>query len=505
MNKQEARKYTDLKIDELRSIIEQNNGNDITIYPPVSEDAIINLEMTYNIFFKDDYKEWIYFTSKLTAVNNEVKMYMPDITINKVFGLPVGYFVIGEIKPLNVVFAINQKGACSYFIHGKNTALDSFGDVLDMICRYIRREPLDLNVPEVSPKPEAVEKPVTKAEKKENLLSYYFVPKTIGVYTEQIQHITNYCDILQNESATVFGEPMQLNEIDEIESRIGIRFPMAYKLWLQNCGSVDIYGGTLRLFRPDENGFYKKFVPEELITIGTLIGDGEYLCLSRKNGKFVRYRNGKIQELYDFGCVLTWIEAFLKDHMPYSSDIRPKYIANDSQIPEMSPREIYMYITRTKPNKYADTANFWKNRISKYIPKRDQFVKYLRNTSVDKPDDSISANLFDEIMLMIRSEAVREFWNNERNLVKCGRGSENWTPNQQIGIMNILSMEEKLIRLNGGIPVLSDANSDSARNSSGAVLSYEVRTVSNIDDYPEHAANTDNLRLYNILNDLKEN
>ncbi len=498
MNKQEAKQYTDLKIDELRSLFEQKY--DVNIFPPVPEDVIINLEMTYNIFFKDDYKEWLNFSSKMAAVNNEVRMYLPDITINKVFSLPVGYFVVGEIKPLDIVFAINKKGMYSYFVQGKNTPLEAFGDILDMICRYIRKEPLQINIPEENKAPEKAETPVvSKAEKKENLLSYFFVPKTIGVYTEQIKHIKNNCNILQNESATFFGEPLELNEIEGIESRIGIRFPMAYKLWLQNCGNADIYGGTLRTFRPDEKGVYKKFVPDELITIGTLIGDGEYLCLSKKNGKFVRYRNGKIQELYDFGCVLTWIDAFLKDHMPYSSDVRPKYIAQDNQIPGMSPREIYVYLTRIKPDKYVDAAFFWKNRISKYSPKRDQFVNYLKNTSVDKPEDSISANLFDEIMLMLRSEAVREYWNNERDLVKSGRGTENWNPNQQLSIMNILSMEEKLIRLNGGIPSVFDEKNNTVKNGSGMDLKYEVRAVKNIDDHPEFAANVDNLKGYYIL------
>ena len=502
MNKQEAKKYTDLKINELRSLFEQKY--DISIFPPVPEEMIINLEMTYNIFFKDDYKEWIRFSSKMVAANNEVRMYMPDITINKVFSLPMGYFVIGEITALNIVFAINQKGAYSYFIQGKNTVLDSFGDILDMICKYIRKEPLNLKTQDAVPKVTEPEKPIAKADNKEKLLSYFFIPKSIGVYTEQILHIKNNCNILQNESATVLGTPMQVSEIEETEIKVGIRFPMSYKLWLQTCGSSNIYGGTLRLFRPDTEGFYRKVVPEELITIGTLIGDGEYLCLSRKNGKFVRYRNGVTQELYDFGCVLTWIDSFLKDHMPYSSDVRPKYITQDDLIPQMAPRELYVYLTRAKPDKYGDTLSFWKNRLSKFPQKREQFIKYLKNTSADKKDDSMSANLFDEIMLMLRSEAVRLFWNNERNLVKSGRGSENWTPNQQIGIMNILSMEEKLIRLNGGIPELSDDKNNILKNSSGAVLPYEVRSVYNVYDQPEYAANVENLKLYNIMSDLGE-
>ncbi len=498
MTKQEAKQYTDLKIDELRSFFEQKL--DISIFPPVTEEDIIDLEMNYNIFLKDDYKEWLRFSSKLSAINNEVRLYVPDITINKVFGLPVGYFVIGEITAKNVVFAINKKGAYSYFVQGKNTVLDSFGDILEMICKYIKKEPLQLNVPDVAAQPQVNEKP---EEKKEALISYYYVPKSIGVYTEQIVHIKNSCAVLQNESATVFGEPMKQKEIEDTERRLGIRFPMAYKVWLQSFGTADIFGGTLRTFRPDEEGFYKNVVPEHLIVTGTLIGDGEYLCISKKTGKFVRLRNGNAQDIYDFGCVLTWIEAFLRDHLPYSSDVRPKYIERDNMIPGMSPRELYVYLTRIKPAKYADAVSFWKNRLSKYSQKRDQFVNYLKNTQVDKPEDSISSNLYDEIMLMLRSETIREFWNNERELVKSGQGTENWTPEQQIGIMNILSMEEKLIRLNGGVPAVVDEKRAPVKNKSGLGLIYEVRAVQPVYEKPEYAANVDNLKGYNVLADLK--
>lgn len=494
MNKQEAKQYTDSKIGEIRSLFDQKY--DINILQPIMEEQILDLEMSYNISIKEDYKEWLRFSAKMSAVNNEVSLYLPDMTINRVFSLPVGYFVIGEIRPLNVVFAVRTNGTYYYFVQGKNTQLDSFGDILDMICRYIRKEPIDLNVPEVPAKPEKTEGSAENPSSGETLLTYFYIPKSVGVYTEQIFHIKNNCAILQNECESVFGEPMDLKEIDETEKRLGIKFSVAYKVWLQNCGSVSIYGSTLRLFRPDESDFYKKEVPEDLITIGTLIGDGEYLCISRKTGKFVRYYNGVYRELYDFGCVLTWIDSFLKDHLPYSSDVRPKYIENDDQIPSMSPRELYVYMTRIKPDKYYDAALFWKNRISKYPEKREQFVKYLKNSQVENPEDSMSATLYDVIMLMLRSEAVREFWNNERELVKSGRGTENWNADQQISIMNIISMEDKLIRSNAGQPFLFDENKAHIKNGSDVDLVYEVRTINSVDDHSEYAGYGKNLSVY---------
>lgn len=37
----------------------------------------------------------------------------------------------------------------------------------------------------------------------------------------------------------------------------------------------------------------------------------------------------------------------------------------------------------------------------------------------------------------IRQQAVQDFWNNERELIKQGRGTRDWTPEQMEAILNV--------------------------------------------------------------------
>ena len=51
-------------------------------------------------------------------------------------------------------------------------------------------------------------------------------------------------------------------------------------------------------------GCCDQFLPNDLVSIGELIGDGEFLCFSKKSQKIVRENHGEITEFQSFRLFL---------------------------------------------------------------------------------------------------------------------------------------------------------------------------------------------------------
>lgn len=84
---------------------------------------------------------------------------------------------------------------------------------------------------------------------------------------------------------------------------------------------------------------------------------------------------------------------------------------------------------------------------------------------------------------IIRGEAVKDYWANERELIRQGKGTYNWTPEQQQAI------------LNGKTPYTDFANAD------GELMAFEGHHMKNVADYPEYAGDYRNIQpLYGNAN-----
>ena len=78
------------------------------------------------------------------------------------------------------------------------------------------------------------------------------------------------------------------------------------------------------------------------------------------------------------------------------------------------------------------------------------------------------------------AQAVNDFWNIEREHVRDGKGSRDWTPEQQEAIMN--RKADGTERASAGVP--KDENGKS----------YEGHHMKSVEAYPEYQADSDNIQ-----------
>lgn len=95
------------------------------------------------------------------------------------------------------------------------------------------------------------------------------------------------------------------------EERNRAKIPGSYKEWLRFSGKCRIAGNTATFWGPNE--FHSEYVPEGLVIIGEINGDGEVVCFSKNEGVFVRVFEGKTTEINDFACVLKEIIKLMDD------------------------------------------------------------------------------------------------------------------------------------------------------------------------------------------------
>lgn len=115
----------------------------------------------------------------------------------------------------------------------------------------------------------------------------------------EIEEILKLCKESEEEygdKASYFNEPVSEQEMTEWEEANGVKIPESYKEWLRFTGKCRIVSNTACFWGPSE--FHSDYVPEDLVVIGEMIGDGEVVCFSKESGEFVRFFEGKENGTY---------------------------------------------------------------------------------------------------------------------------------------------------------------------------------------------------------------
>lgn len=141
--------------------------------------------------------------------------------------------------------------------------------------------------------------------------------------TEEIKEIVSLCQQLEPKcgaNAFSFAPPATEEELSDWENINSISIPEDYKDWLRfSNGSVIKFDlarfSALQYFSVDSN-----IVPDDLVIIGTLIGDGEILCFSKKTGKIIRYLDGEATTVSGFKQVLINTIRLMKGESGLSKD-----------------------------------------------------------------------------------------------------------------------------------------------------------------------------------------
>ena len=115
----------------------------------------------------------------------------------------------------------------------------------------------------------------------------------------------------ENNYSYSFDAPIDEEEMTSWEKETGITIPESYKEWLRFSGENEINGNTANFWGP--KSFHSLYVPDDLVVIGSVIGDGEDVCFSKESGHFIRFFKGqRRREREDFKCVLNDIIELLE-------------------------------------------------------------------------------------------------------------------------------------------------------------------------------------------------
>lgn len=131
-------------------------------------------------------------------------------------------------------------------------------------------------------------------------------------------------------SNSQFEPPATEEEISSWELTNGITIPESYKEWLRFSNGSRVFGNTAQFYSIEGMILNEKYVPEDLVNIGHLIGDGELLCFSKTSGKFATIFEGKRKDFNNFRDILSRVIRMGKSEIgedEISNEVTAKLLA----------------------------------------------------------------------------------------------------------------------------------------------------------------------------------
>ena len=148
---------------------------------------------------------------------------------------------------------------------------------------------------------------------------------------KEMEEIVELCEKATpeyGENASFFHEGASEAEMSQWEKDNEIKIPESYKEWLRFSADCQIRQNLAGFSFPR----FSEIVPSEFVVIGWLMGDGELLCFSKKNGNFIRWFEGKVNDEFEnFEDMLKEIIRMLKEESGISkkaADLFMKFMKN---------------------------------------------------------------------------------------------------------------------------------------------------------------------------------
>ena len=146
---------------------------------------------------------------------------------------------------------------------------------------------------------------------------------------KEIKEIIRLCEKAipeYGEKASYFEDAVSEEEMASWEEANGVKIPESYKEWLRFSGHCQIRQSVASFIPPKY--FNSSVVPDDLVIIGHLTGDGEVLCFSKETGKFVRYFEGEVNDEFDdFKVMLKEVIRTLKDEFEITYEEKLRMLA----------------------------------------------------------------------------------------------------------------------------------------------------------------------------------
>ena len=105
------------------------------------------------------------------------------------------------------------------------------------------------------------------------------------------------------EKSSYFREGATEEEIISWETQTGVKMPETYREWLKLTKDCMIRDNVASFYFPEVK--QPSFLPKDYIMIGNVVGDGEVVCFTKVEKKFITFFEGKVNDEYnDFKDVL---------------------------------------------------------------------------------------------------------------------------------------------------------------------------------------------------------
>lgn len=128
---------------------------------------------------------------------------------------------------------------------------------------------------------------------------------------EEIEEISNMSELFEDECKSDFFKGATETEIQHFEHKNKIIIPESYKSWLRFSDGGEIFNTLVQFYGVAHKPFIKASyldLPEDLVCIGSYIGDGQYVCFSKAKGNIVRFDHGEIM-------VIDSLKTFLRENI----------------------------------------------------------------------------------------------------------------------------------------------------------------------------------------------
>ena len=122
--------------------------------------------------------------------------------------------------------------------------------------------------------------------------------------TPEIKEIVRLSEKLCEEHDFSFPPPATEADIVLEEQEISANIPDSYKDWLRFSNGVQLNGLLVNFLDVKAIGKGKPRVSDEYIVIAKVIGDGEFLCFSKKTSEIVWEDHGRIKKYGTFNAFL---------------------------------------------------------------------------------------------------------------------------------------------------------------------------------------------------------
>lgn len=125
--------------------------------------------------------------------------------------------------------------------------------------------------------------------------------------TEEITQIVELSKLFDDEYDFEYSPPSTEDEMNEWEDKHNIMIPESIKDWLRFSSFSNIKSESAIIRNVSEFKIGCEVVPDDMIIIGEVIGDGEFIGFSSKTGKILWEDHGKIKEYNSFKDILNRI------------------------------------------------------------------------------------------------------------------------------------------------------------------------------------------------------